>query len=122
MLVHEGFILLVWGNVLYKIDLETLEVWQALDLMEAERQFRNYQRLAREARLLKARRMVEEAPDSPKARRVLAKALERTGRPREAAGEWEAYLRLAPEAPNADWVRAKIELLRQMPEPAPGGQ
>ncbi|MCP3982016.1 MAG: CHAT domain-containing protein [bacterium] len=59
-----------------------------------------------------ADRAVEIAPDSSGARACLARGLERLSLLGGAIAAWEAYLRLAPQASDADDVRERIARLR----------
>ena len=59
------------------------------------------------------RDLVEAVPDDPYARIELARAAVRVGDRRTAIASYEAFLRLAPENPNAPIVRHQLAELRQ---------
>lgn len=58
------------------------------------------------------RAAVEADPDLAEAHRSLGAALDKAGRPTEAAAELERYLELRPSAPDADKVKAEIRRLK----------
>jgi Flp pilus assembly protein TadD len=60
-------------------------------------------------------------PNDATFRMALGTSLERLQRPRDAAAAYEEYLRLAPSAPDAAAVRARIAQLTQTPAPAQPG-
>ena len=51
-------------------------------------------------------------PDDPAAHHALAVALETTGNSERARQEYHRYLELAPNAPDASQVRARLSRLR----------
>ena len=59
-----------------------------------------------------ARRAVEVAPREPRAQRVLGDAALALGRQQDAIQAYSAYLRLAPDAPDAAAVERRVERLR----------
>ena len=64
---------------------------------------------------------IELDPNDATFRMALGTSLERLQRPRDAAAAYEEYLRLAPSAPDAAAVRARIAQLTQPPAPVQPG-
>ena len=68
------------------------------------------------------KKAIELDPNDASFRLALGTSLERLQRPRDAAAAYDDYLRLAPAAPDADKVRARIAQLTQSPPAATPGQ
>jgi Flp pilus assembly protein TadD len=67
------------------------------------------------------KKAIEIDPNDATFHLALGTSLERLQRPRDAAAAYDDYLRLAPSAPDADKVRARITQLTQpSPSPTPG--
>ncbi|HEX5480496.1 MAG TPA: tetratricopeptide repeat protein, partial [Dehalococcoidia bacterium] len=65
------------------------------------------------------RKAIELAPQDASFRMALGISLEKTGAPSDAAAAYAEYLRLAPNAADADKVRARIAELTGTPAPPP---
>ncbi len=68
------------------------------------------------------KKAIELEPNDATFRLALGTSLERLQRPRDAAAAYDEYLRLAPSAPDANSVRARIAQLTQTPLPPVPGQ
>jgi Flp pilus assembly protein TadD len=80
-------------------------------------------RLGEEAEAVEAyKKAIELEPNDATFRLALGTSLERLQRPRDAAAAYDEYLRLAPSAPDANSVRARIAQLTQTPPPPVPGQ
>jgi tetratricopeptide (TPR) repeat protein len=78
-------------------------------------------RLGDEAGAVEAyKKAIELDPNDATFRLALGTSLERLQRPRDAVAAYDEYLRLAPAAPDADSVRARIAQLTQVPTPIAG--
>jgi tetratricopeptide (TPR) repeat protein len=68
------------------------------------------------------KKAIELDPNDATFRLALGTSLERLQRPRDAASAYDEYLRLAPAAPDAEKVRARITQLTQPSPPTTPGQ